>query len=149
MFLPFDQPLYDFFLTALVCFPIYQNSLAYADEINYFLKYSDSTIISTWEILSLVYRLRSIYSHLSQQVEICHQQTGYWSMFTGCLIEMNSYFVYVLWVGGTIYTNYLPSYYDIFGKTCRDKAISEAVECLQGNPSGQPRGASIIIRLEG
>ncbi|XP_050374361.1 protein SIEVE ELEMENT OCCLUSION C [Argentina anserina] len=38
-------------------------------------QYSDSTIITTWEILSLVYRLRSIYSHLRQQVEICHQQT--------------------------------------------------------------------------
>ncbi|XP_004310158.1 PREDICTED: uncharacterized protein LOC101308835 [Fragaria vesca subsp. vesca] len=49
----------------------------------YFLKYSDSTIIATWEILSLVYRLRSIYSHLRQQVEICHQQIEtklYWKL---------------------------------------------------------------------
>nr|XP_011457420.1 PREDICTED: uncharacterized protein LOC101308835 [Fragaria vesca subsp. vesca] len=46
-------------------------------------QYSDSTIIATWEILSLVYRLRSIYSHLRQQVEICHQQIEtklYWKL---------------------------------------------------------------------
>ncbi|KAL6186436.1 hypothetical protein ACLB2K_042556 [Fragaria x ananassa] len=49
----------------------------------YFLKYSDSTIIATWEILSLVYRLRSIYRHLRQQVEICNQQIEtklYWKL---------------------------------------------------------------------
>nr|XP_011469445.1 PREDICTED: uncharacterized protein LOC101294898 isoform X1 [Fragaria vesca subsp. vesca] len=46
-------------------------------------QYSDSTIIATWEILSLVYRLRSIYSHLREQVEICHQQIEtklYWKL---------------------------------------------------------------------
>ncbi|XP_061990102.1 protein SIEVE ELEMENT OCCLUSION C [Rosa rugosa] len=46
-------------------------------------QYSDSTIIATWEVLSLVYRLRSIYSRLRQQVEICHQQTEtklYWKL---------------------------------------------------------------------
>ncbi|CAN6548843.1 unnamed protein product [Malus baccata var. baccata] len=36
---------------------------------------SDSTIIATWELVSLAYQLRSIYDHLRQQVEVCHHQT--------------------------------------------------------------------------
>nr|POE83932.1 protein sieve element occlusion c [Quercus suber] len=34
----------------------------------------DSTIIATWELLSLVCRSSSIWSHLRQQVDLCHEQ---------------------------------------------------------------------------
>ncbi|GLT69786.1 hypothetical protein SLA2020_419090 [Shorea laevis] len=37
-------------------------------------EYSDSTVIATWELLSLVYRLSSICSCLRRQVDACHQQ---------------------------------------------------------------------------
>ncbi|XP_020419077.1 protein SIEVE ELEMENT OCCLUSION C-like isoform X2 [Prunus persica] len=58
----------------LICSSQITDSTAMKSE-----QYSDSTIIASWELLSLVYQLRSIYSDLRQQVEVCHQQTGYWS----------------------------------------------------------------------
>ncbi|BBG94003.1 hypothetical protein Prudu_002179 [Prunus dulcis] len=74
----------------LICSSQITDSTAMKSE-----QYSDSTIIASWELLSLVYQLRSIYSDLRQQVEV-------------------------------------------------DKAISEAVGYLQGDPSGQPRASSLL-----
>ncbi|KAG6654915.1 protein SIEVE ELEMENT OCCLUSION C [Carya illinoinensis] len=37
--------------------------------------YSDSTIIATWELSSLVFRLNRICSRLRRQVDLCHKQT--------------------------------------------------------------------------
>ncbi|PQP95734.1 protein SIEVE ELEMENT OCCLUSION C [Prunus yedoensis var. nudiflora] len=54
----------------LICSSQITDSTAMKSE-----QYSDSTIIASWELLSLVYQLRSIYSDLRQQVEVCHQQT--------------------------------------------------------------------------
>ncbi|PON42302.1 Sieve element occlusion [Parasponia andersonii] len=39
------------------------------------VQYSDSSTIATWELSSLVHRLKGICSHLRQQVEECSQQT--------------------------------------------------------------------------
>ncbi|CAL8994111.1 unnamed protein product [Prunus brigantina] len=54
----------------LICSSQITDSTAMKSE-----QYSDSAIIASWELLSLVYQLRSIYSDLRQQVEVCHQQT--------------------------------------------------------------------------
>ncbi|BFG16282.1 hypothetical protein CerSpe_025560 [Prunus speciosa] len=54
----------------LICSSQITDSTAMKSE-----QYSDSTIIASWELLSLVYQLRSIYNDLRQQVEVCHQQT--------------------------------------------------------------------------
>ena len=55
---------------------IEKNDMGYFDVSTHF-SYSDSTIIAAWELSSLAYRLSGICNILRGQVDVCHQEIGY------------------------------------------------------------------------
>lgn len=44
---------------------------------HFLFRSSNQIALALWQLSSLVHRLSSIYSHLNQQMDLCHQQIGY------------------------------------------------------------------------